>query len=641
MSRSLQVPLAAALLWLPFSSAIEPESLPPSAPARTTVWSARVAPNAVDSAAAELEAGRPWHAARILAPLRAESALAPPGLLLAARADAGYGNWAGVRRELEAALWLDDEGDGEGWALLGRALEEAREWGSAAAAYARRLTAADTSVDDRVIVEARRARSLARLMDWDAAIEQLGVLSEGDPEVASWSALGLANEVAAAGDVVLTDRLVALIRTSDVRWRAWSAPPTARLARGDSTGALAVMEDALAAGLEPDSLRAEAWRWVGELRGARDDTVAAVEAFREALAAGPRTRAAAAAGEALLAAGALVDAGAALDAARAMDGAGLDEPALDAYDLHAEMLGLDAVTIHVRLARAVLMTRVGGRQEEAAQELRILSEAGEVAAQALDQWGLLRVRQGRVADASTLRERLVGEHPASPEAAEVLYLKGMAAESGGRTAEALSQYERLVENAPTSTRAALAHLRAGRIHLERGARSSAADKFDAYIEAFPDRSGRGEASYWSARARLETGDTVRGRAVLRAFLEHDPIDYYGVIGAELLGVMFDPDFRERAEPPPPPPNGCERVCASWTCSSTPASRTEPPRPWGPHRARTPDSVPCAAVGRRDHLPGLHDPGNQSRLGPTGSWDRVGPAAVERGVSPPTPGAPPP
>ena len=122
MSRSLQVPLAAALLWLPFSSAIEPESLPPSAPARTTVWSARVAPNAVDSAAAELEAGRPWHAARILAPLRAESALAPPGLLLAARADAGYGNWAGVRRELEAALWLDDEGDGEGWALLGRAL---------------------------------------------------------------------------------------------------------------------------------------------------------------------------------------------------------------------------------------------------------------------------------------------------------------------------------------------------------------------------------------------------------------------------------------------------------------------------------------------------------------------------------------
>ena len=199
------------------------------------------------------------------------------------------------------------------------------------------------------------------------------------------------------------------------------------------------------------------------------------------------------------------------------------------------------------------MTRVGGRQEEAAQELRILSEAGEVAAQALDQWGLLRVRQGRVADASTLRERLVGEHPASPEAAEVLYLKGMAAESGGRTAEALSQYERLVENAPTSTRAALAHLRAGRIHLERGARSSAADKFDAYIEAFPDRSGRGEASYWSARARLETGDTVRGRAVLRAFLEHDPIDYYGVIGAELLGVTFDPDFRERAEPPPPPP----------------------------------------------------------------------------------------
>jgi len=46
----------------------------------------------VDSATAEMEIGRYWHAARILQPLRESGQLGSEGLLLLATAEAGYRN---------------------------------------------------------------------------------------------------------------------------------------------------------------------------------------------------------------------------------------------------------------------------------------------------------------------------------------------------------------------------------------------------------------------------------------------------------------------------------------------------------------------------------------------------------------------
>ena len=78
----------------------------------------------VDSVRAELEAGRFWHASRILRARGAdEPALTPPEVLLLARADAGWNNWDAVLTELEGADWLDLIGGGEGRLLVARALE--------------------------------------------------------------------------------------------------------------------------------------------------------------------------------------------------------------------------------------------------------------------------------------------------------------------------------------------------------------------------------------------------------------------------------------------------------------------------------------------------------------------------------------
>jgi len=88
-----------------------------------------------DSALAELAAGRAWHAARMMRAERAQDGT-PEDVLLLARAEAGWENWAGVLELLESADGLEG-GDGAGLYLLARALEVAGRPAEAAAAYGR------------------------------------------------------------------------------------------------------------------------------------------------------------------------------------------------------------------------------------------------------------------------------------------------------------------------------------------------------------------------------------------------------------------------------------------------------------------------------------------------------------------------
>src|SRR5689334_6968385 len=66
--------------------------------------------------------GRNWAAARRMRELvRADSS--PGMVLLAARAEAGWGGWSNLRALLEGRAWLDRVEHGEGWFLLARARE--------------------------------------------------------------------------------------------------------------------------------------------------------------------------------------------------------------------------------------------------------------------------------------------------------------------------------------------------------------------------------------------------------------------------------------------------------------------------------------------------------------------------------------
>ena len=110
-----------------------------------------------DSAIAELEAGRFWHAVRILRAEQAQEGTSTEVLLLA-RAEAGWENWQAVIELLNEAEWLETEDGGVGLYLLGRALEHEEQWSEAARLYGLFASRAERQSLERNAALARRAQ---------------------------------------------------------------------------------------------------------------------------------------------------------------------------------------------------------------------------------------------------------------------------------------------------------------------------------------------------------------------------------------------------------------------------------------------------------------------------------------------------
>jgi soluble lytic murein transglycosylase len=154
------------------------------------------------------------------------------------------------------------------------------------------------------------------------------------------------------------------------------------------------------------------------------------------------------------------------------------------------------------------------------------------------------------AQVATLRRWLLEEYPASNEAAEVAWSQGSNHEAAGRLDRALERYAFLADNVRTHALAGQARMRSGQIHLRRGELTAAAEVFEQYLADFPNGRRWQEAAYWAGRTRLELGDSVAGVAHLRHVLTQ-PIEYYAVMSAELLGEPFDvdlPDGEAATEP---------------------------------------------------------------------------------------------
>jgi len=505
----------------------------------------------VDSAAAELAAGRPWHAARLLHAAHPGGAgLDASGRLVLARAESGARNWAGVLAALEP-LSPSGAAGGEGLRLRGRALEEQGRWREAADAYALYLaTPQAAGAEDGPAVLARQVRALSQLQAWDRATAQLGTLRAQHGGLADWTALSAARAAVTPGEVAVVRTLVATLADPVVRRRAWDLEPRVLLARGDTAAALTALASAVTL-LGETPARAEALLLTGEVLRQRRDVAGARTALLQALSAGGTTAVTGRTARQLLELGSL-DAALALRVARALDAAGDATRALQAYDLYVRDAPT-AVAADVRLARARLMAQVPARHERAVDEFRELSAlpAAEIGAVALDQWARLRDRQSRAADALTLRNRLIERFPASVPASEVMFLRGDAAHDRGALNEALVEYRRLAEAAPSLDRAGLARMRWGQIHLLRGERAEAAAVFEAYLAAFPTGRRWEEATYWAAHARLGLGERSRAEALLAELQAREPFGYYAVLAAELVGRPYRIDLPAGEEPPFP------------------------------------------------------------------------------------------
>ncbi len=507
----------------------------------------------VDSARAEFDAGRTWHAARLLAPLHAAGDLAEGDVLLLARARAGYRDWPGVVAVLQGAEWLDRVEGGAGWFVLGRALEAQGAARGAAAAYARVV---EQDLDGGVDPSAVRAR-LARVR-WaggDTAGAFAALDDVADPAVRSWTAWELAQGVVEAGR---TERVVELLERIDdeaVSSRAWDARERSLLAAGDTVAAAAgytpVVQDG-AADAAPDR-RARAWRVAGDLAYGRQDRGVAREAYAAALAdarVGSDDGARAAAR--LLELDPDLDAATLLQLARHLDRGGSGRDALTAYDRYVEAARDEGVEPEAwaRVERARLMSTVSSRQEEAIDEWRELDTHPdpEIGARTLTLWAALRRSQGRTGDYQTLRRWLVERYPNTSEAASVVFFRGDAAHDQQRWDAAVAAYDEVARMAPAVDYAGLARMRAGQIHLHRGDQAAALAVFEGYLEDFPTGRRWEEASYWAARAHLEAGDSTAGLALLRRLRAEEPFSYYSVLTADLMGEPYRVDL-----PPGPAP----------------------------------------------------------------------------------------
>ncbi len=500
-----------------------------------------------DSARAELEAGRFWHASRLL---RAEGALTSTAAdaLLLARAEAGWNNWPGVRELLRDASWLETESAGVGLYLLGRAEEEAGEWAAAASAFRRYAAVAPDGELRQRAASLRAARASWRSGDRETA---LSMLEEGG-RARSWMALELARVASDDGDVEAVEALLPLVRDAAAGRAGWRLLADARLEADDLDGAA----EAFAALRESQrgERRAIASVELGRLLLAAGDTLEARALLLDGLEDAPfdgQTRAAAP----------LLDLGdtdreLTLRLARIMDRSGDGRRALRGYDRVVALSTAEGVEapIWMRIERARLMGTVRNRQQAAIEEFRAIREARpepNLAARSLDLWARLRSRQGLSAQVNTLRRWLLEEYPASAQAAEVVYDRASRAESRGQLDAALEQYGFVAENARAHARAGQGRMRSGQIHLGRSNREAAVEVFEGYLEDFPAGRRWQEATYWAARVRWELGDSVEASAHVGRLFERDPVSYYTVMGADLLGVPYVLDVPV-AEPVPAP-----------------------------------------------------------------------------------------
>jgi len=499
-------------------------------------------PSPLDSARDEMKAGRFWHATRILRAAGAADG-SPAEVLLLARAEAGWKDWSQVLQLLDGVGWLNDQAQGEGWRLLGRAEEEEGRWPQAAHAYGAYLAHAAADDSLRLATTVRRARALARSGSDSDAVAALAALPAAAAPARSWTALDLLGPAVEDGDTARVQSLMSLVTDPNAAAAAWLDLPRARAAAGDTMGALAAYR--AVASSNTGRRRAEARVQEGLLLMAGGHEAEARPPLLAGLDSAPRVAAA-------RAAAALVDAGGnsrtlLLRLAPLLDRIGDGGRALDAYDrAHADAAKAGVkLPGWARLARARLMATVRDRQPEALEEFRALyasTKSERIGARTLDVWAEMRHSQGRSAEEKTLRRWLLERYPSSPEAVDVLWTRAREAEARGDVKKAVEGYATLIRHAPDVAQAGEARMRMAQIELANGEVHKAARVYRDYLREFPNGRRWAEASYWAARLDLRLGDSTVAHHLVARIRRAEPISYYAVIGADLLHEPYAVSF---------------------------------------------------------------------------------------------------
>jgi soluble lytic murein transglycosylase len=488
-----------------------------------------------------LEQGRYLRASLILRDfLRARPDTTPGTILLAAEAEAGWGDWERVLALLAGRSWLDSVAAGSGWSLLGRSQIALGRFDEGRRSLTRYLEiAADAGDRDRGIAELRRAAAHVELEEFTeagAAYDRAAVLI---PQLGDWIAYLKASAAAGAGDTATVTGALADVPQDVARDWGWRLDIRARRNAGDVAGAIAAAE-AAARGSGTAARRAEAWASAGHMHLARGDSTLARQAYRTAMDLAPGTSYG-------------------VDAARALND--LPRPTLNdrlaigrIYLRHGNVARgvtgvqayLDAgagspaerTRLRLELGRALFNA---GRYRDAERALLAVADQSTqpaTAAQALFLAGRAQYRDGREDMGRGTFLRVAQTYPGQVAGVEAMFLSADLDHDDGNLVRASERYRRTIAMNIDADEVGLAYMRLAGIAYADGDFGRALERFESYRTRYPRGQRWNQATYWAARARSELGEETAARELLRAVWQRDPLSYYGGRAAELLNVPF-------------------------------------------------------------------------------------------------------
>ncbi|MFQ5888966.1 MAG: transglycosylase SLT domain-containing protein [Gemmatimonadota bacterium] len=489
------------------------------------------APDPRAEALSLIDAGLALTASRGLARLLSMGETATPDLiLLAARAYEATRHWTAVRRLLIGRAWLDSVQGGAGRLALARAMLEMDSLSAALKHYELYLGGpgrAGSAARMRLAGRIGYARALLRSGRRVQAADQFESAASESPEVASWLLLSALQARSEGGDTAgaraLAGKLLAdhVVPGDSVRREL----ALAAFRAGDPSHGLAA-----AAELAPRARSALAAQWTAPARLARGDTTGAIRELRAALeerGANPEV------GRLLL----------------VLDSGTVVLRAVAESDRRAGRAGRAAVLLRRLIAgapperRAVLALRLAearfraGAYREVSAGLagwlgRARSERVTPGGETLgEMWFLV----GRARYRGGQRERAVDawREAASrpgPNAPYASFLVADVAHEDGDLDAARQGYEGTLLAFPRSSFAGTALFRLAMLDFLEGDHETAAGRLADYQRRFPAGNWYRAAAYWEARAREMMGDSAAARRLYRE-LAHDPVGYYGIRAA--------------------------------------------------------------------------------------------------------------
>lgn len=466
-----------------------------------------------------IDAGHPWRATQLVAPLlRDPQKKTPAATLVAARAAAGWGGWSVVDKLLVDEPWIDTQSDGEARELLTRAAFD-RAADTVALRYAYAALQQAKSKADRDARTVLVARALERNNKFDTAATFYTRAAAAFPSIRDWLLLRAAgsesDSARRAADFSGVTMSVAKARVAwtDAQARERFADALGAASRYASLGAT-VSALRLRLSVAPDSaLRSTIQRELLSFIRTHPGTADAKQAV-EVLDKGFTSLAPADE----------------LTIARAIAGSGPLPRAATAFQ--RALASSNAITPSDRLLYANVLSR-SGRARDALTQLDLVQ--GALAGQAAYQKARVTMTSGTADATKTALRGVVSKFSSdTAAAASALYLLADLTTDSGDDEAAQTSYERLYRSYPTSSLAPNARFRAAMIEYVGGKSNTAAQMFDSLVAASPRSDETTAARYWSGRAWSKNGNEAQARARWNEIIAQQPTSYYAGAAAQQL-----------------------------------------------------------------------------------------------------------